>query len=491
MGNGLSHTATPTKHHTMIREETTPRDLSETLTLRAVLLAALALSFFASSGPIQWMDNGWFMLKASQGLYFNDRLDATYHPLYQLVMVLLYKLFGLNAVAYLNSVLMLPIAYVAYRLSRALGLDQRYATLAALAVVLLQNVFWVSTKIEVYALHLLIVLATYWLVFDEELAVKPRLKIFLVGVLTGLGAATHQLTFIVLFPLYIFVWQRTGFTRMLLVLPGFVLGAFSCYPPMLNDVQSGTPIMTVLRLFMTGSDGASPEGWEWALLRFDNVWATKSYAALVLVSLCGIGLLGLIQRSTSPKHRTLWWAATLDLLFSLSFGVNDRFTFFLPGAAFYALLGVAWMSRSYGGRPYARYATLALILAHPLILVGTALLADSGIIPRPAHVAQLPYRDDIRYFVSPYIPDKSAATFVHAYEQSVPEGAVVLSDFSPLGALQAAQVTGHFLHRRLINCEHERVAWPDTMHLVRTAYCGKFINDYRVEPAPLGWVIRK
>ena len=61
------------------------------------------------------------------------------------------------------------------------------------------------------------------------------------------------------------------------------------------------------------------------------------------------------------QHRTLWWAATLDLLFSVSFGVNDRFTFFLPGAAFYALLGVAWVSRSYGVRPVARYATLALL----------------------------------------------------------------------------------------------------------------------------------
>ena len=76
----------------MIAESTTAADLGETLVLRSLLLAALALSFFASSGPIQWMDNGWFMLKASQGLYFNDRLDATYHPLYQLVIVLLYKL---------------------------------------------------------------------------------------------------------------------------------------------------------------------------------------------------------------------------------------------------------------------------------------------------------------------------------------------------------------------------------------------------------------
>ena len=67
----------------------------------------------------------------------------------------------------------------------------------------------------------------------------------------------------------------------------------------------------------------------------------------------------------------------------------------------------------------------------------------------------------------------------------------MLSDFSPLGALQAAQVTNRFLNRRLINCEHERVAWPDTLYLVRTTYCEQFIQDYQAEPAPLGWVISK
>src|SRR3712207_561468 len=102
------------------------------------------------------MDNGWLLLAASQGTYFADHLYATYHPLYQVVTVLLCNLFGPWSVAYLNSLLMAPIAYVVYRLSQTLGLNKPYAWMAALAVVLLQDVFWVSTKIEVYGLHLLI-----------------------------------------------------------------------------------------------------------------------------------------------------------------------------------------------------------------------------------------------------------------------------------------------------------------------------------------------
>jgi hypothetical protein len=463
----------------------------ETWAISSLLLAALALSWFASSGPIQWMDNGWLVFKASQGLYFNDRLEATYHPLYMVVSTVLFKLFGANGVGYLNSGLMVPIAYVAYRLSRTLGLDQRYAAMAALAVVLLQNVFWVSTKVEVYALHLLIVLTAYWIVFDEGLQWRPSFKIFVVGVLTGLGAATHQLTFIVLAPLYLFLWQRNDWTGLSMAFPGFVLGGFSCYPPMLNDVLSGTPVVTVLRLFMTGSDGATPEGWEGSLLRFDRMWADKSYVMLVLVSLCGIGIVGLLQQSTMPKPRTLWWAAILNLLFSVSFDTNDRFTFFLPGAAFFAILGVAFVYQRYAGYRVAYVTTLALILAHPLVLTGTALLAGRGMIQLPAHSATLAYRDDIRYFLSPYIPDRSAAEFAMAYEQSVPRGSVVLADFSPFSALLSAQITGHFLDRTLINCEEKRSAWPDTMYLVRKGYCERFITGYKAEPAAVGWIISK
>ena len=386
---------------------------------------------------------------------------------------------------------MVPIAYVTYRLSLALSLDQRYAAMAALAVVLLQNVFWVGTKVEVYALHLLIVLTAFWIVFDEGLKWRPWFKIFVVGVLTGLGAATHQLTFIVLAPLYLFLWQRNNWAGLSMAFPGFVLGSFSCYPPMLNDVLSGTPVVTVLRLFMTGSDGAAPEGWEGSLLRFDRMWTEKNYVILVLVSMCGIGILGLLQQSIMPKPRTLWWAAILDLLFSVSFGVNDRFTFFLPGAAFFAILGVAYVFQRYAGYRVAGAATLALILAHPLVLTGTALLASNGMIQLPAHSATLAYRDDIRYFLAPYIPDRSAETFPLAYEQSVLPGSVVLADFSPFSALLSAQITGHFLERMLINCEQKRIAWPDTMYLVRRGYCERFITDYKAEPASVGWIISK
>lgn len=464
--------------------------LAETWTLGSLLVAVLAWTFVASSGPIQWMDNGYLLFLAARTDYFTESLSATSHPLYHFLTVALYKLFGLYAVAYFNSLLMIPIAYVVYRLSQGIGIEGPYVILAPIAVVLLHNVFWVSTKIEVYALHLLIVLTAYWIALDDGIAMKARWRIFLVGLLTGLAAATHQLTFIVLLPLYVYVVIRFRWA-IVLVLPGFAVGIFSCYPAIVHQLSSGSGLVTVLRLFLTGSDGASTPGYEGAFLRFDKILKDKVYVALVFLSLCGIGLAGLLMITRTTKHQTLWSAATLDLLFAVSYGVTDRFTFFLPGAALYAVLGVALMHRWLARSRLAHCATLALILAHPLMLVGTFVLATSGLMSVSSQSTKMPYRNEIQYFLAPYIPDTSAHTFVLAYEQQVPRGAVVLSDYSPMGALISGQIAGHFLGRELIQCDEKRSSWPDTMYLVRKDYCDTVIEGYSAEPAAVGLVVSR
>jgi 4-amino-4-deoxy-L-arabinose transferase-like glycosyltransferase len=475
---------------TLPQDHSQPRPRWDAWVIGSLLVGAVFWSFVASSGPIQWMDNGWLLFVASQGSYFPQKLYATIHPLYQTATVFLFDLFGPPAVAYLNSVLMVPLAYLVYRLSGSLGADRPYAALAALAVLLLQNVFWVSTKMEVYGLHLLTVLAAYWIVFDERAALGRSTQVLLVGLLTGLGAATHQLTFIVLFPLYLFMTARAG-GRILWAVPGFLIGMFPCYPALFNQFMSGSDPWTLLRVFMTGSDGSAVSGWEGALFRFDRMWADKAYVSLVLLSLCGIGLLGLLRPPPGSKSNILWWAATLNLMFAVSYALNDRFTFFLPGAVFYTLLGVAWVSRRYPGHRVAVYATLAAILAHPAIMVGTAALAHAGVVTLPGRSATLPYRDDVTYFMAPYIPDRSAEAFVRAYERQVPAGSVVASDFTAWAALRSAQVTGRFLGRTLVQCDEERPAWPATMYLVRKYYCEDYLKGYRIEPAPVGWIAHK
>ncbi|HJT19226.1 MAG TPA: hypothetical protein VJ746_02070 [Nitrospira sp.] len=456
----------------------------------ALLSAALMLSVWASSGPIQWMDNGVMLLNAAQGRYFPVNVGATAHPLYYSLNAVLFQWLGVYAVAYLNSFLLVPLAYMAYKVSRTLNVSRPYAALAALGVVLLHSVFWVSTKMEVYALHLLLVLISYWLMFDEELSLPSTWKIFALGLLTGLGAATHQLTFIVLFPLYLYVLHAFGWRLIVLAIPGFFLGMFPCYPPLVHKLLAGESLLTLMRMFLTDSDGGSSVGWEGALLRFDRIWNGKSYMLLVLISMVGVGLFGfLVPRGR--KEGVLWWAATLNLLFAVSYDVSDRFTFFLPGGAFYVILGIAYIEKHYGRYASTPYATVGGILAHPACLVVIAALVGHGIVTLPSRSSSLPYRDEIRYFLAPYIQDTSAERFALAYDQQVPRGAVILADYSPMGALQAAQVTGRFADNRIISCEEQTTSLPATVYLVRTDNCERMIQHYSLEAASMGWKLRK
>lgn len=168
-----------------------------------LLCAAIAASFIASSGPIQWMDNGVFLADATTGEYFSQSLGPLDHPFYHFFSSMFYALFGSQVLSLMNSLLLLPLAWIIYRLAISVGATARQALLAATATVLAHAVFWVSTKAEVYLLHTLFVLLAYAVQFSAHSRWTPLKKLFVIGVLTGISASIHQLTFIVMLPLYI------------------------------------------------------------------------------------------------------------------------------------------------------------------------------------------------------------------------------------------------------------------------------------------------
>lgn len=69
--------------------------------------------------------------------------------------------------------LLLPLAWVVYRLAQSVGAGARQALLAAAATTLTHGVFWVSTKAEVYLLHTLLVLLAYALYFNDSPVLTP------------------------------------------------------------------------------------------------------------------------------------------------------------------------------------------------------------------------------------------------------------------------------------------------------------------------------
>ncbi|MCD5984058.1 DUF2723 domain-containing protein [Pseudomonas sp. CDFA 610] len=458
-----------------------------------LLCAAIAASFIASSGPIQWMDNGVFLADATTGEYFSQSLGPLDHPFYHVFSSLFYALFGSQVLSLMNSLLLLPLAWIIYRLAISVGATAHQALLAATATVLAHAVFWVSTKAEVYLLHTLFVLLGYAVQFSANPRLTPLRKLFIIGVLTGLSASIHQLTFIVMLPLYIqLLYQHKA--RILMTVPGFMLGFATAAPAVFNDLNAGMSLIDIARRYLTGASTtiAGPE-WESSLFRFDDLWHEKNSVVLLLLSLIGPQIAGLLLFPKDSRLRLLWSAAMLNLVFAISYNVTDRFTFFLPGIA---MLGVIGMIQLPALLPRNRAGTALLnasVLTSPLVIMLAWSLYASGVVNLPTHKEKLPFREDIHYFMVPYLPDRSAEQFVNAYEQSVPEGALIIADWTPMGAIRSAQAVGLLRGRRLAMCgdniDIRAYLGNPGVYLARLSYCAMIAEHYALEDKPVGFAL--
>ncbi|WP_024695267.1 hypothetical protein [Pseudomonas syringae] len=458
-----------------------------------LLCAAIVASFIASSGPIQWMDNGMFLANATTGEYFSQSLGPLDHPFFHFFSTLFYTVFGSQVLSLMNSLLLLPLAWIIYQLATRVGATPRQALLAATATILAHAVFWVSTKAEVYLLHTLFVLAGYAVQFSASPRLTPLKKLFVIGVLTGLSASIHQLTFIVMLPLYIqLLYQHKA--RMLMTVPGFILGFATAAVAVSNDLNAGMGLIDIVRRYLTGASTtlAGPE-WEGSLFRFDDLWHEKNSVVLLLLSLIGPQVAGLLLFPADSRLRLLWSAALLNLVFAISYNVTDRFTFFLPGIAMLSIIGIiqlpALLPRNRAGIALLNIS----VLTSPLVIMLAYSLYASGVVNLPTHKEKLPFRDDIHYFMVPYLPDRSAEQFVKAYEQLVPEGALIIADWTPMGAIRSGQAMGVLRGRKLAMCGDNVDIRPyignPGVYLARLSYCGMIADHYALEYKSVGFAL--
>jgi hypothetical protein len=459
-----------------------------------LLCAAIIASFIASSGPIQWMDNGVFLADASEGRYFSESLGPLDHPLYQFFNTFIFDLFGPYILSLLNSILLIPLAWIIYSLALNVGASRRQALLAATATILAHGVFWVSTKAEVYIFHSLFVLAAYQVHLNPRSSMGVMSRMFVIGVLTGMGAAVHQLTFVVLLPLYLQLLYQYKL-RILITLPGFAAGFSVAFPAIAHDMQSGMNLIEIFHRYLTGTSAKVPQpGWEGSLLRFDDMWHEKNSVFILLLSLIGPQLIGLLLFPKDNRLRLLWCAALLNFVFAVSYNVTDRFTFFLPGVALLSVIGVMKLQKLLPMTPAAKSMMNLSVLSAPVTIVLVYSLYATGFIKLPVHTEALPFRDDIHYFMAPYLPDHSARQFVQMYEETAPQGALIIADWTPMGALRSAQASGKLQNRTLQMCEEVAdiqvyLRGPGAF-LTRTSYCAMIGERFVLKGSAVGYALQ-
>lgn len=456
-----------------------------------LLCAAIMASFLASSGPVQWMDNGMAIADATVGRYFSETLGAADHPLYQFFSTAVFEQFGIQVLGLLNSILLIPLAGSVYWLARNLGSQRNLALLAATVMVLSHAVFWVSTKAGVYIFHALFVVLAYALYFERRSGLGDIGKLLVIGLFTGLAASTHPLTFVVMLPLYLRL-AREQRLFILLTVPAFVVGFLTAYPAMFNDLDSGMSLLQVARHYLTGASPFAPDqSWEGSMLRFDVMWHEKNSVMLLCLSLIGPQLLGLVLVPKDRKLRLVWWALLLNFVFAVSFNVYERFAFFLPGVIFAAVLGVIQLRELLPNTRLGAWLLGLSALCSPAALLGMWLLYTAGAVPLPVHAEALPMRNDIHYIMVPYLRDRSAEEFAHFYAASAPVGALIVSDWIPMGALRSAQAAGILTDRSLVSCENAQdlslyLQGPGAF-LPRTSYCEGIKARFKLEKLVVGY----
>jgi hypothetical protein len=187
----------------------------------------------------------------------------------------------------------------------------------------------------------------------------------------------------------------------------------------------------------------------------------------------------------------LWAALLLNFLFAVSYGVFDRFTLFLPGIALASILGIVQLARYLPqGRVGAALLYLS-VMAGPVAMLSMWGMYANGWVKLPTHAEALPFRNDIRYYMVPYLQDRSAQQFARTYETLVPPGALVVADTTPLGALRSAQAGGALRGRTLQGCAHATDIGTYLSgagaYLPRTSFCGNIGEAYGLQQNLLGF----
>lgn len=425
--------------------------INTSIRYRSVLLTALPITltllwvFWANSGPVQWFDNGYLLTRASDSPVILWSQSHASHPFYHAISVLTYRLAGPHGVAYLNAALSIPLAICIFWLARTLRLSHLHASLATVSVLLTNNVFWSATKVEVYTLHLLLLFGVL------TLALQPHLRRWQplgLGFLAGLAIATHQQTIFLLAPLALWIiiqrprWIMGGLT-------GLMVGLWPLLPPLFT---APTPLWDTIRHLAYGYQAGHES--ELVAFRFDRIAHGLPHVALLLVSLVGLPIGGLLAKQPTTATRLLWWTGVVNGVFSISLNFADRFQFFLPGAALFALLGTYSVCQAGWFRRHTRLGPvilIGLVCLAPCISIGIWLMQRAQWIVLPQHRFSLPYRHNTRYFMVPYLKDTSARQFVERYQTVVPIGAMVAADYSILAALRSAQVAGLFQGRDIVD----------------------------------------
>jgi hypothetical protein len=351
----------------------------------------------------------------------------------------------------MNAVIALAGAVAAANIAllvRRLDASSRVAPyFAAGTFVLAHTVWWLCTITESHAI-------TAALMSGELLALvslldRPRITmVLLLGLLNGLGFSTHNLALLSL-PVYgltvlaLVVRRRLPVLALPVFIEAWMLGAAVLlwlvvtdawqYDHGLGPAISSALFGTYRADVLGGSGKAIVMGLGYIGFNFPNL----------AIPLAVAGLMALLRRRWVGV--AIAAIGAMQFLFAIRYTVADQFMFFVPLYLVLAVLAGLGFARIAHRRVLCGCALAALAIGPVLYAVGPG-VAHALSVRLPGSKRTLPFRDNARYWLSPWkCNENSAEEFaVAALDQvqaSSPNGGIILADSTAYPPLHWVQET--------------------------------------------------
>jgi hypothetical protein len=401
--------------------------------------------YVATLAPtVLWGDDAFLQRAAVSGALPNDGGGHWLHFWLARLFVRLpwgdaaYRVNLLSAVA---AALTIPLVY---GIGRALHLSYAAAAAGALSLAV-AHTFWThAVRAEVYSLFLLLTALSLWLWFSWR-PERPGYS-YAAAFLGGPLLLAHQMGLLLWPALAVLLWQRRRWParrQQVLMLVAFLSGWTFAGWVIHYQVGEDT-VLKSLAVYFTRS-GTDFSG---SLFDFSpgHLPGDMGYWLVMLVlQFAGpavlLGFWGLAGRWRDPSARLLMVFYGTAVLFALSYRVNDRYVFFLPGYLAFALfVGYGWQALGEKRPELARLAWPLLVIV-PVLTYGLLPLLMSGLNIPLAGVRQLPGREPLSFFLWPakngYM---GAAEYGRLALDSLPPDSVLIGDHTPIETLHYLQV---------------------------------------------------
>lgn len=417
-----------------------------------------ALLYSATIAPgLAWQDSGDAQVRVEQNDWKGIGPIARSHPTYYMVAWVIGAVLPLSAALTANIVSVIAGALTAANMAWIIStlIRRRLATVCGTLLLVCSHTFWqMSTVAEVYTLSAAFLTAELCMLVAFTQSAKHRYLLWL-ALFNGLSISTHNIGLLAL-PVYAvaaaihYRWcTRDRIKTLAAMTVLWVLGFLPIIVLMIRWYGiGGRPFKS----WLVGRYGESVFNADVTISLLGKVagyFVLNFPTPLLILAPVGWWMLG------KRIDRTLWWVlsglAGVHLVFVTRYTVPDQYSFMIPTCLF-TVIFIAGAIACWPGWQGAAMQRTAARRGLSLVLVGLSLLGPPAYalmpivierfdaIPSPVPKRDLPYRDQLRWFLRPWhCGDVGTERYCREALAQLPPDAVLLTESAMRGPLLYCQ----------------------------------------------------